>query len=35
MSPGPDAILRENDIFYFVGDEDSHERVNKFLYPEI
>lgn len=35
MSPGPYAILCENDVFYFVGDEDSHERVNKFLYPEI
>lgn len=35
MSPGPYAILCENDIFYFVGDEESHERVNRFLYPEI
>jgi len=35
MSPGPYAILGENDIFYFVGDEDSHERVKKFLYPEM
>lgn len=33
MSPGPYAILRENDIFYFVGDENCYERVNKFLYP--
>lgn len=33
MSPGPYAVLRENDILYFVGDEDCYERVNKFLYP--
>lgn len=33
MSPGPYAILRENDIFYFVGDEGCYDRVNKFLYP--
>lgn len=33
MSPGPYAILRENDIFYFVGDEGCYDRVNRFLYP--
>ena len=33
MSPGPYAVLRDNDIFYFVGDESCYERVNKFLYP--
>ena len=33
MSPGPYAVLYDNDIFYFVGDEDCYERVNKFLYP--
>lgn len=33
MSPGPYAVLRENDIFYFMGDENCYERVNKFLYP--
>jgi K+/H+ antiporter YhaU regulatory subunit KhtT len=33
MSPGPYAVLRENDILYFVGDESCYERVNKFLYP--
>jgi len=33
MSPGPYAVLRENDIFYFVGDEGCYDRVNKFLYP--
>lgn len=33
MSPGPYAVFQENDIFYFVGDENSIERVKKFLYP--
>lgn len=33
MSPGPYAVLCDNDTFYFVGDEDSHECVNQFLYP--
>lgn len=33
MSPGPYAVLRENDIFYFVGDESCYDRVNKFIYP--
>ena len=33
MSPGPYAVLKENDVFYFVGDENCYERVNKFLYP--
>lgn len=33
MSPGPYAVLYENDIFYFVGDENCYERVNNFLYP--
>lgn len=33
MSPGPYAVLRENDIFYFIGDESCYERVNKYLYP--
>lgn len=33
MSPGPYAVLHENDIFYFVGDENCYERVNNFLYP--
>jgi K+/H+ antiporter YhaU regulatory subunit KhtT len=35
MSPGPYAVLQENDIFYFVGDENCYERVNKYLYPKI
>ncbi|WP_346885653.1 TrkA C-terminal domain-containing protein [Clostridium sp. UBA4395] len=33
MSPGPYAVFRENDIFYFVGDENCIERVKKYLYP--
>ncbi len=33
MSPGPYAILKEDDIFYFIGDKNCYERVNKFLYP--
>lgn len=33
MSPGPYAVLLENDIVYFVGDEDTQERVKNFLYP--
>ncbi len=34
MSPGPYAVLRENDILYFIGSEGCYERVKKFLYPE-
>lgn len=33
MSPGPYAVFQENDIFYFVGDENCIERVKKYLYP--
>ncbi|WP_346939280.1 TrkA C-terminal domain-containing protein [uncultured Clostridium sp.] len=33
MSPGPYAIFQENDIFYFVGDENCIDRVKKFIYP--
>lgn len=33
MSPGPYAVLRENDTLYYVGDEESYDRVNKFIYP--
>ncbi|MHC1747847.1 MAG: GntR family transcriptional regulator [Cellulosilyticaceae bacterium] len=33
MSPGPYATLCEGDVFYFVGDENCLDRVNKFLYP--
>lgn len=33
MSPGPYATLLNGDIYYFVGDEDSLEKVRLFLYP--
>ena len=33
MSPGPFATFMPNDIFFFIGDEDCHERVKNFLYP--
>ena len=33
LSPGPYAIFLENDIFYFIGDENCLERVNNLLYP--
>jgi K+/H+ antiporter YhaU regulatory subunit KhtT len=33
MSPGPYAVFQENDIFYFVGDENCIDRVKKYLYP--
>ncbi|MGN9163523.1 TrkA C-terminal domain-containing protein [Clostridium sulfidigenes] len=33
ISPGPYAVFQENDIFYFVGDENCIERVKKYLYP--
>lgn len=32
MSPGPDAVLQLNDIFYFVGEEASYSKVMQFLY---
>ncbi len=32
LSPGPYASFRENDIFYFVGDENSYNRVKDFIY---
>lgn len=31
MSPGPYAILMEDDVIYFVGDEDCYARVTAFL----
>lgn len=31
LSPGPYAILKEDDIIYFIGDEGCLERVKKFL----
>lgn len=33
LSPGPYTVFMEDDIFYFVGDEESNERVRKFFYP--
>lgn len=33
MSPGPYAVLKENDIFYFIGNEGCYDRVKNFLYP--
>lgn len=33
MSPGPYAVFANGDIFYFIGDENCFERVQKFLYP--
>ena len=32
LSPGPYAVLKEDDILYFVGNEESLERVHNFLY---
>ena len=32
-SPGPYAILLENDIIYFLSQDDSSQRVKEFLYP--
>jgi len=33
MSPGPYATFQENDIFYFIGDENCIDRVKKYIYP--
>ncbi|MGB8452606.1 MAG: TrkA C-terminal domain-containing protein [Anaerocolumna sp.] len=33
MSPGPYAMFSEHDILYFIGDENSYQRVNNFMYP--
>ncbi|NMB43398.1 MAG: GntR family transcriptional regulator [Clostridiales bacterium] len=33
LSPGPFADFLEDDIFYFIGDENSYRRVMEFLYP--
>lgn len=33
-SPGPHAILLENDIIYFIGNEGCYERVKNFIYPK-
>ncbi|MDW5299795.1 MAG: GntR family transcriptional regulator [Sedimentibacter sp.] len=32
LSPGPYSVFRENDILYFVGDENSYIRVKDFMY---
>ncbi|MGF7143874.1 K+/H+ antiporter YhaU regulatory subunit KhtT [Anaerotaenia torta] len=34
ISPGPYAVMTEGDILYYVGDENCHERVKNFLYPD-
>ncbi len=34
MSPGPYAMFCERDVVYFIGDENSYERVRNFMYPE-
>lgn len=33
LSPGPKAVFRLNDIIYYTGDDDSPDRVRKFMYP--
>lgn len=33
ISPGPYAIISVGDILYYVGDENCHQRVRNFLYP--
>ena len=35
MSPGPSAAFRLGDTFYFTGDENCQERVQKFMYPNV
>lgn len=35
MSPGPKAVFRLNDIFYYTGNEDCYRRVQEFMYPKI
>lgn len=35
MSPGPYAVFSEQNIFYFVGDENCFERVQNFMYPTV
>lgn len=34
MSPGPQAVFRRNDIFYYTGDDECPDRVKKFMYPK-
>ncbi len=33
ISPGPYATFEEEDILYFVGDENSLQRVSNYIYP--
>lgn len=33
LSPGPYAIFTEQDIIYFVGEENCYQRVKQFMYP--
>ncbi|KGR91771.1 GntR family transcriptional regulator [Ureibacillus massiliensis 4400831 = CIP 108448 = CCUG 49529] len=33
LSPGPYATIEKNDIIYFIGNDESIDRVEKFLYP--
>lgn len=33
MSPGPSATFRNDDIFYFTGDDNCQDRVQQFMYP--
>nr|WP_232337074.1 TrkA C-terminal domain-containing protein [Lysinibacillus timonensis] len=33
LSPGPYATIENNDIIYFIGNDECLERVEKFLYP--
>ena len=34
ISPGPYLTFQENDLIYFLGDENCFQRVTHFLYPE-
>ncbi|MEG2018348.1 MAG: hypothetical protein RR128_07820, partial [Clostridium sp.] len=34
LSPGPYATFKEEDILYFLGDEDCLARVKNFMYPK-
>lgn len=35
LSPGPYAAFLEHDILYFIGDENSYDRVKIFMYPRM
>lgn len=34
ISPGPYAVIEQGDLIYYVGDENSHDRVKNFIYAE-